>query len=128
MLASIVLFDKILLNLHEADEIDEKYVDSLNNISDSLNNIQSDRTSNKRVDLANAMERLSDTVSNMNKGTKPYVRFKTTTTSGVGRNEHISNVLFQQRMDKLSDGLGKYIDGKLLNALNYKKEFEYDNR
>lgn len=120
LLASIVLFDKIILNLHEADEINEEYVDDLNKISDSLNNIQSDRTSNKRVDLAMAMNKLSDTVSNMNKGTKHYVRFKTTTTSGVGRNEHISNVLFQQRMDKLADGLGKYIDGKLLNALNYK--------
>ena len=120
LLASIISFDKILLNLQEADEIDEKYANDLNDISDSLNNIQSDRTSNKRVDLANAMLKLSNVVNEMNRGTRRSVRFKTNTTSGVGRNEHISNVLFQQRMDKLADELGKYIDGKLLNALNYK--------
>lgn len=120
LLASIISFDKILLNLQEADEIDEKYASDLNDISDSLNNIQSDRTSNKRADLAKAMFSLAEVVKEINKGTKRSVRFKTTTTSGVGRNEHLSNVLYQQRMDKLADGLGKYIDGKLLNALNYK--------
>ncbi len=120
LLASIVSFDKILLNLQETDEIDEKYASDLNDISDSLNNIQSDRTSNKHADLAKAMLSLAKVVKEMNKGTKHSVRFKTTTTSGVGGNEHLSNVLYQQRMDKLADGLGKYIESKLLNTLNYK--------
>lgn len=119
LLASIISFDKILLNLQEADEIDEKYASTLNDISDSLNNIQSNRT-NKHTNLAKAMLSLAEVVKEMNKGTKRSVRFKTATTSGVGRKEHLSNVLYQQRMDKLADGLGKYIDGKLLNALNYK--------
>ena len=105
--------------MQEADEIDEKYASTLNDISDSLNNIQSNRTS-KHTNLAKAMLNLAEVVKEMNKGTKRSVRFKTATTSGVGRNEHLSNVLYQQRMDKLADGLGKYVDGKLLNALNYK--------